>query len=146
MSSFRKAASGVGAGGLCWVDLATSDTAAAAAFYRGLFGWSATERHVGRGRFSTFARGGEAFASLYQLTRAQIAAGVPSHWLPYVSVRNVDAAAAQAAALGGELIVPPQDVPEIARICLVADPTGAFIGLWQAEPPGGHARNGSNTP
>jgi predicted enzyme related to lactoylglutathione lyase len=120
---------------VCWVDLATSNAAAAASFYSSLLGWRLTERQVGQGRFSTFARNDSAFASLYQLTREQIERGVPSHWMPYVSVPSADTAAATACALGGQLIVRPQEVAELARICLVADPTGALIGLWQAARP-----------
>jgi hypothetical protein len=29
-------------------------------------------------------------------------------------------------------VVPPQDVAGFARISLIADPTGALLGLWQA--------------
>jgi uncharacterized protein len=135
MSVTRDRPSGFEPGGLCWIDLATSDTAAVAAFYAALLGWSTTERHAGRGRFNTFARNGTALASFYQLTREQIEGGVPSHWMPYVAVPSTDAAAAKACALGGQLIVPPQDVADIARICLIADPTGAMMGLWEADRP-----------
>jgi predicted enzyme related to lactoylglutathione lyase len=121
------------AGRFCWVDLATSDELAATAFYTRLLGWSVAERRVSAGRFSTFAHGGVALASLYQLTRAQIAQGVPSHWMPYVAVPSIDAAAGKAGDLGGQLLVPPLDVEGFARICLLADPAGAPIGLWQAE-------------
>jgi predicted enzyme related to lactoylglutathione lyase len=135
MSVERHRPSGFEPGGLCWIDLATTDTAAAGAFYAALLGWSTAERHAGRGRFITFARNGTALASLYQLTREQIAGGVPSHWMPYVAVPSADTAAARACALGGQLIVPPQDVADFARICLIADPTGAMMGLWQADRP-----------
>ena len=72
------------------------------------------------------------FASLYQLSRKQIGQGVPSHWTPYLSTPDVDATAAKAADLGGQIIVPPHDVAAFARISLISDPTGALFGLWQA--------------
>ena len=115
----------------CWVDLATTDQAAAKSFYGALFGWDVTNRHVREGQFSLFGEDRSHFASLYQLTRKQIADGVPSHWTPYVAVPDLQAATEKAAGLGGQIVVPPQDVAGFARICLIADPTGALLGLWQ---------------
>jgi predicted enzyme related to lactoylglutathione lyase len=116
---------------ICWVDLATVDQGAAKSFYCRLFGWTVQDRRAGEGRFSTFANRGAPFASLYQLARSQIAHGVPSHWTPYVSVPDLDVAAAMAASLGGQVVIPPHDSGGLARISLIADPTGALIGLWQ---------------
>ena len=120
-------------GRFCWVDLATGDPLAATSFYGTLFGWHAREHRIGRGRFSTLAKDGAPFASVYRLTGEQIERGVPSLWMPYVSVPDVDAAATRAGALGGEVMVDCQYVEGFARICVIADPTGALIGLWQAE-------------
>jgi predicted enzyme related to lactoylglutathione lyase len=71
---------------ICWVDLATVDQRAAKLFYCRLFGWTVQDRRAGEGHFGTFASRETPFASLYQLSRKQIALGVPSHWTPYVSV------------------------------------------------------------
>jgi predicted enzyme related to lactoylglutathione lyase len=133
MSSLPRTPPSQQMGRFCWSDLSTGDPAAATSFYGRLFGWHAQEHRIGQGRFSTLAKDGAAFASLYQLTHEQVARGVPSLWLPYVSVADVDKAALKVAVLGGEVIVTPQDVDGFARICVIADPTGALIGLWQAE-------------
>jgi predicted enzyme related to lactoylglutathione lyase len=119
-------------GRVCWIDLATSDPAAATTFYGGLFGWRARVQRIGHdGRFSTFAKDGPPFASLYRLTSSQVAHGVPSLWMPYVSVPDVDEAASRAVHLSGEVMVAPQIVEGFARVAVIADPTGALIGLWQ---------------
>jgi uncharacterized protein len=115
----------------CWVDLATINQDAAKSFYFRLFGWAVRDLRAGEGQFTTFAQCDAPFASLYQLTRKQIEQGVPSHWTPYVSVPNVDTAVSKAAGLGGQIIVPPQNVAGLARISLISDPAGALIGLWQ---------------
>src|SRR5262245_21315439 len=116
---------------ICWVDLATVDQGAAKLFYCRLFGWTVQDRRGGEGHFSTFAHREVPLASLYQLSRKQIARGVPSHWTPYVSVPDLDVAASMAASLGGQVVIPPHDSGGLARISLIADPTGALIGLWQ---------------
>ena len=118
---------------ICWVDLATVDQRAAKSFYCRLFGWTVQDRRAGEGRFSTFANPETPFASLYQLSGKQIEHGVPSHWTPYVSVPDLDVAASMAASLGGQVVVPPHDSGGLARVSLIADPTGALIGLWQME-------------
>jgi len=49
--------------------------------------------------------------------------------MPYVAVRDVDAAAARVESLGGKVCVPPTDIPNVGRFCVVNDPTGASISL-----------------
>src|SRR6266498_3604534 len=54
-------------GTFCWVGLATSDVAAAKAFYRSLFGWQAEELDAGAaGAYTTLRHGGEEVAILYR--------------------------------------------------------------------------------
>jgi predicted enzyme related to lactoylglutathione lyase len=53
----------------------------------------------------------------------------PSHWMPYVAVDDVDAKAAQVKELGGNVCVPPTDIPNVGRFCVINDPTGATISL-----------------
>ena len=58
--------------------------------------------------------------------------GVPPIWNTYLAVDDVDAAAEKAAPAGGQLLMPPADVGDAGRMAFVADPTGAVVGLWQA--------------
>jgi predicted enzyme related to lactoylglutathione lyase len=119
-------------GRFCWVDLASSDAERASAFYRGLFGWTPRPEAALGGRFLRLQLGGTDVGSLYQLQRAQLERGVPSHWTPYVQVEDLQAAIRRVAPLGGEVLVRPLEIPGIARIAIVADPAGAHFGLWQA--------------
>lgn len=130
-----KASSKERSGRVCWVDLATADEQLAKTFYCRLFRWSVEDRVAASGRFSAFGCAGEPVASMYQLNRAQLAGGVPSHWTAYVAVPDVDLAATDAERLGGRIVAPPQTVGGIARIGLIADPTGALVGLWQTSGP-----------
>jgi predicted enzyme related to lactoylglutathione lyase len=115
----------------CWVDLAATDAAAARSFYGALFRWRAQEHNAGDGQFTRLMIGQTAVASLYQLSRRHLAHGVPSHWTPYVAVDNSEEAASEAVSLGAKVIVKPFEVTGIARVCLIQDPVGALIGLWQ---------------
>ncbi len=40
---------------------------------------------------------------------------------------DADAIAAKCAELGGKIIVPPRDIPEVGRFCVIQDPQGAVI-------------------
>ena len=115
----------------CWVDLAASDVEVAKSFYGDLFGWSTHDQSVGDGHFTRFVLGQADVGSLYQLNRHHLEGGVPSHWTPYVAISNAEETASHAASLGATILVKPFDVANLARVCLIQDPGGALIGLWQ---------------
>lgn len=119
-------------GAFCWLDLAASNAAVARQFYAQAFGWSFVDQHANGGVFTRCRIGGRDVGSLYQLRRAQLDRGVPSHWTPYIRVSDVDSAAGQIAILGGRLVVAPFDVDATARIALIEDAVGALVGLWQS--------------
>ena len=118
-------------GAFCWLDLAASDASLAKDFYAEAFGWTFHDQPVLGGHFTRCQAGGRDVGSLYQLKRAQLDQGVPSHWTPYILVARMDAAARQVAACGGRVVVAPFDVPGMARIALIQDAVGALVGLWQ---------------
>jgi predicted enzyme related to lactoylglutathione lyase len=115
----------------CWVDLAAADARGAADFYRGLCGWRTQRQRANGGEFLHFIADGDPVASLYQLDSRQIAAGVPSHWTPYIAVSDIEQSASRAEALGGRVIVKPFGVGDAARIALITDSAGALAGLWE---------------
>jgi len=39
------------------------------------------------------------------------------------------------AGLGGEVIIGPEAVSDVARVALIFDPVDAYVGLWQATEP-----------
>jgi len=56
-------------------------------------------------------------------------------WLLFVRVADVKAAAAKAISLGGRVLVAPSDAPTEYWRAVIADPTGAVIGLVQLQGP-----------
>src|ERR1700732_117703 len=84
-------------GEFCWIELATTDQAAAQAFYAKIFGWSANNLPMGPNDFYTiFELQGRAAAAGCTLQPDQLARGVPPHWNLYVAVQNADATTARA--------------------------------------------------
>ncbi|MCU1398499.1 MAG: hypothetical protein JWN62_1608 [Acidimicrobiales bacterium] len=116
-----------------WVDLSTTDQAASKAFYGALFGWSYDDMGVGDDVFYSMATiRGSNVAAIGPQQAEQTAAGVPSHWQMYITVPDVDAAAAVVEGAGGVLMMPPFDVMDAGRMAVVADPAGAVFMLWTA--------------
>ena len=56
---------------------------------------------------------------------------VPPHWTIYFGVDSVDAAVKQTESLGGSVIVPATDIPEIGRFAGLQDPLGAMFSVFQ---------------
>jgi uncharacterized protein len=118
-------------GGFCWLDLAASDADRAKTFYAQAFGWTFLDQQANGGQFTRWRAGGQDGGSMYQLRRAQLEAGVPSHWTPYIRVESARATARHVTACGGHLVVAPFDVAGTARIALIEDAVGALLGLWE---------------
>ena len=60
-----------------------------------------------------------------------VPAEVPSYWLVYFAVDDVDASFRKAIELGAREMLGPQDFPG-GRFAIVADPQGAVLGLHKA--------------
>jgi predicted enzyme related to lactoylglutathione lyase len=119
-------------GAFCWLGLATSDPAAARAFYTDVFDWDSAERPAGKlGTYTALHYEGKEVAILYQQTPEALAAQVAPHWTPYVAVEDADRSANLAQKLGGTLLREPQDLGEAGRVAPVQDPNGAVLSLWQ---------------
>src|ERR1700742_1366542 len=116
-----------------WVDLPTSDQAAAKAFYAGLFGWTYDDQPMGEGQVYSMAMlGGHQVAAVSSQPAEMAAAGAPPMWNTYLAVDSVDDATAKVEAAGGKVAMAPFDVMDAGRMSFVMDPSGAPVALWQA--------------
>ena len=119
-------------GRFVWHELHTRDRAAALAFYRGLLGWE--HRETPRGDVCSLD--GREVAGV---TASRAPLHVPSFWLPYAGVEDVDAKTAEAKSLGARVLREPADTPSlasaIARFAILVDPRGALFGLCTSAPP-----------
>jgi predicted enzyme related to lactoylglutathione lyase len=120
-------------GTFCWIELGTTDSAAAKTFYTQLFGWDYEDHPMGPGMVYTMLKlDGKDVAALYSLMPDMRAQGVPPHWLSYVAVSNADETAEKAKAQGATLMKEPFDVMTEGRMAVIQDPTGAVFAIWQA--------------
>ena len=122
---------GYAAGVPCWVDTWREDVNPAAAFYGELFGWNVV---------GTTAAGEDAYAMC--LLRERQVAGIgsplpaaarkdPAAWTTYVQVDGVEETVAKVREAGGSVLAEPFDSLDGGRIAIIADPSGAVLGVWQ---------------
>ena len=115
-------------GAPCWIDLYSSDTAKATAFYSQLFGWSAEEPQAEFGGYFTFTKDGKHVGGCMQNDGE---AGYPDGWGLHLMTDDVDATAKAVAEHGGKVEFEPMTVGENGRSTMLKDPGGAMLGAWQ---------------
>ena len=109
-------------GSFVWFDLRTTDHGRAQEFYEQLLGWEFGAEDGG----PTMVNGNDGPWAL-----VADAPGDESFWLPYVRVDDVDAATKSAVELGATVRQEKTAGPA-GTFCVIADPTGAEVALWQA--------------
>jgi len=112
----------------CWIDLFTSDPGQAGSFYGALFGWTAESAGVEYGGYVNFAKDGVPVAGAM---RNDGSTGQPDVWSVYLATDDARAAVDAATRAGGTPIVPAMDVMDLGTMAVVADASGATIGIWQ---------------
>jgi len=110
-----------------WIELMTTDAAAAMKFYEALFGWQAGEEmDMGEmGKYYVFNRGSRMVGGMMKNPMAQ----VPPNWGVYFMVPDINAAAERVKANGGQILNGPIQVPGGTWILNGMDPQGAAFSL-----------------
>ncbi len=119
-----------------WHDLMTNDVEAAKKFYGAVVGWTFEAQMPDYHVASTNGAGmGGIMATPPELK------WMPPFWSGYIYVTDVDATVAKIKRLDGKIHREPWDVPNVARMAVVGDPTGASFNIMQPYP-----REGSSLP
>jgi predicted enzyme related to lactoylglutathione lyase len=117
-------------GTLCWNELNTRDVDAALAFYEQVFGLEAQ-----RGESYNELKLGDKVVGGCLPMPEMVPAEVPTHWLVYFAVADVDAAKAKAESLGATTVVGPMEAGDVGRFCVLTDPQGATFAVIQLAHP-----------
>jgi predicted enzyme related to lactoylglutathione lyase len=112
-----------------WAELNARGLGRDLPFYAAVFGWSWDTQPMGEGQgdYTTFKAGDDPVAGAMEMN-PMIPAGVPSYWMVYFNVADVDDAFARALGAGASEMVSPTDFPG-GRFAIVSDPQGAMFGL-----------------
>ena len=118
-----------------WVQLLSRDAGKASGFYRAVAGYDILENDA-TNRQSDFILTSEGYSRATVRTIRSSDTRVQPTWLPFVRVKNVVETVALVRQLGGKILVEPS--PELlgGKLALIADPTGAAIGIleWSGDP------------
>ncbi len=113
-----------------WHDLMTNDVEAAKAFYGAVVGWTFSTQMPD---YVVTEAGGKGMGGI--MLKPDHLSAMPSFWSGYIHVADVDANIEKIKTLGGTIHRDAWDVPEVGRIAVVADPTGAAFNIMAPTPP-----------
>ena len=117
-----------------WAELSARGFAKAKPFYTKVFGWTTKDSPVGEGQtYTEFQLDGQSIAGGQEM-QPMVPKEVPSYWLVYFAVDDVDKVFKKATGAGARELVSPMDFPG-GRFAIVADPQGASFGILKMQPP-----------
>lgn len=119
------------AGTIGWIDLTVPDAVAIRDFYKNVTGWNSSP--VSMGDYNDF--------NMTPPLRKEPAAGIchargmnkdlPSQWLIYINVEDLDESLKNCKTLGGKIISEIREMSGHGRYCVIQDPSGAVAALFE---------------
>jgi predicted enzyme related to lactoylglutathione lyase len=107
------------------VELMSTDLNQSKKFYQALFDWQLEDIP---GMEYTLIKVGEGTGGgMMQVPMP----GMPSSWMAYVLVDDVEAATEKARSLGANIVKGVTEVPGMGWFSVMVDPTGAALAMWQ---------------
>ena len=122
-------------GTFVWTEIASNDANKCQAFYNAVFGWNFKSGNAATGMdYREFTTGGDnPVGGLYQINPEWFGGNPPPpHFMIYVAVDDVDKNAELAKELGGK-VHKVLDVPNVGRMAIIEDPTGAMIATFRMQ-------------
>ncbi len=118
-------------GTIGWTDLTVENAEEIRTFYSEVVGWKADP--VDMGGYNDFTMtspaNGEAIAGVCHARGGNT--GLPTQWIMYVIVEDIAASARRCEKLGGKILTGPTGSEQQERICVIQDPAGAVLALYQ---------------
>ncbi len=118
-------------GKIGWFDLTVADAPAIRDFYSKVVGWKPED--VQMGEYSDFnmtmPESGDPAAGICHAKGDN--AGMPSQWIIYITVADIDKSVEACRENGGKVIVGPKSMGD-AMLCVIEDPNGSVAALYQS--------------
>jgi uncharacterized protein len=114
-----------------WIDMSTRDVPGALKFYTEVFDWQVWPSDD----YPMVGLANAMFGGVMQMGETY-PPETPAHWNPYFMVADVDATAAAARKLGGDVLYGPEDVQmdNGPRLAMLRDPQGGTFGVFKPAP------------
>ncbi len=111
-----------------WYDLMTTDIGAAREFYADVVGWrpeSLESTDLSGRPYIVLNAGNRGVGGIMNLPRDAAKMGMPPAWIGYIYSADADASVEALKKAGGQVHRAPEDIPDVGRFAVVADPQGA---------------------
>jgi predicted enzyme related to lactoylglutathione lyase len=117
-----------------WAELSARGVDKAKSFYTKVFGWTEKTTEMGEGNppYTEFKHDGQSILGAWEMSPT-MPKEVPSNWLIYFGVEDVEKANKKAVDLGAKQLMEPQEFPG-GRFSVLSDPQGASFGLLKMAP------------
>jgi predicted enzyme related to lactoylglutathione lyase len=117
-------------GHIIWTDLTIDDAAPMRDFYSAVVGWAhEAEEMDGYEDYHMVTAAGDRVAGICH--RRGVNEGLPSRWLVYITVEDLDKSLEACEELGGKVVFGPKKMGDTIRYCVIEDPAGAVAALMQ---------------
>ncbi|MFO1039386.1 MAG: VOC family protein [Geminicoccaceae bacterium] len=114
-------------GSFYWNELMTTEPEKAAQFYAALTGATVDPMPMAFGTYHVLKKDGVPLGGI--MAMPPDAPPMPNHWFSYMAVDDADEAVTRVRELGGAIYKEPFEVPDVGRIAVIADSTGAALGI-----------------
>jgi predicted enzyme related to lactoylglutathione lyase len=121
-------------GTLCWSELTTRAVSESVDFYRAVVGLQANPVDMGGFTYYEWKLPSGLVVGGLMPMEGDMWDGIPNHWMVYFAVADTDATAARCTELGGQVPVPPQDIPP-GRFAVLNDPQGGHFSVIKLAAP-----------
>jgi len=120
-------------GTIGWTDLTVKNANEVRDFYSKVVGWKFEA--VDMGGYNDYnmnaPESGNAIAGVCHARGSN--ADLPSQWLMYITIANLDESIKHCENLGGKVIFGPKRMAGHGRYCVIEDPAGAVAALFEHE-------------
>ncbi|GAB5526841.1 MAG: hypothetical protein Roseis2KO_47130 [Roseivirga sp.] len=116
-------------GTIGWIDLTVPDATAVKDFYTHVTGWKAEPVSLGDYDDYNMTANGEPKAGVCH--KKGVNSDIPSQWMIYINVRDLDESRAQCKANGGKLLTDIRSAGSMGRYCFIEDPAGAACAIFE---------------
>jgi predicted enzyme related to lactoylglutathione lyase len=117
-------------GAVSWTDLTIEHAENIRDFYKNVVGWKSMD--IGMGDYNDFCmlspEDNQVRTGICHARGVNV--GIPPQWIIYINVANLDESLDATIKNGGKLVNGPRKMGE-ARYCIIQDPAGAFVGLFE---------------
>ena len=118
-------------GQIGWIDLTVADAPALRDFYQSVTGWTHSSVSMGAYRDFCMHPPGQDHPVAGICPASGPNAGLPTVWLVYITVADLDASLRACLERGGKLLRPAHDMGAMGRYCVIQDPAGAACALFE---------------